>query len=68
MLDKQKKQIQNLEEQIQLLIFTDLVFDAVPESLSVSSEKDKQSDTPKTPEKPPQKRKRNSKSVRSKKK
>ena len=67
LLIEHKKQIENLKEQIELLTFSDVVFD-VPESLSTSSEKDKMTDTPQTPEKPPQKRKRNSKSVRSKKK
>ena len=67
LLIEHKKQIENLKEQIELLTFSDVVFD-VPESLSPSSEKDKMTDTPQTPEKPPQKRKRNSKSVRSKKK
>lgn len=61
-----KKQIESLKEQIELLTFSNVVFD-VPESFSLSSEKDKTTDTPQTPEKPPQKRKRNSKSVRSKK-
>ena len=67
LLMEHKKKIQNLEEQIELLTFSHVVFD-VPESLSVSSEKEKTTDVPQTPEKPPQKRKRNSKSVRSKKK
>ena len=65
LLIEQKKQIKNLKEQIELLTFSNVVFD-VPESVSLSSEKDKMTDTPQTPEKPPQKRKRNSKSVRSK--
>ena len=67
LLIEHKKQIENLKEQLELLTFSDVVFD-VPESLSPSSEKDKMTDTPQTPEKPPQKRKRNSKSVRSKRK
>lgn len=67
LLMEHKKQIESLKEQIELLTFSNVVFD-VPESFSLSSEKDKTTDTPQTPEKPPQKRKRNSKSVRSKKK
>ena len=64
LLVEHKQQIKSLQEQLELLTFSNVVFD-VPESLSVSSEK---ADTPTTPEKPPPKRKRGSKSVRSKKK